>query len=1557
MNDNIDWRNIRTINHTQQDGFEELVCQIARKEKENHYKRFVQLGLKDGGLECYWELTDDTIIGWQAKYFIDSFTGTQWRQIRNSVKSASETYGERLTTMIIAIPYKTSHDMQEKADEKIQEWKDEFENCPEIKFWWEGDLNNFLSKESYSGFRKFWFNKLEFTNEWFEEKTSTSINNLRDRYNHKINIDTNSQIYFDSIYRNDEFKKYIYEKTEPLIIDFRTQYNTIIKLLDKPYLKNELKKYLENVDEITDILLSFKFEKDFKIEFDGINPFSFGEISDLLDEIEKNMMHIKSIIPNDSNNKNIIIELYGILSTVNEFKDLISNNKILNITNNPTMLFYGEAGIGKSFLFGTIAERGINNNKNTLLLLGEQFESKHDPENIILDLLGINGYNFDEFLDALESKAYANKSRIIILIDAINEGSGVKFWNKYFNGFINKVSKRNMLSFVFSIRDTFLNKNNENELNKLQIKSLKNLLTKIELTGFKDDYDARIEYFKKYKIKFPNNYMLSPELNNPLFLNIFCETIKNLHLEDDLDNMEGFSKIIELYIYSINRKLSEKFSYHHHINLVGIVLNRLIKFEFENGYINIEKANNIVMDSLSDYPFKHEFLNELIKEKIIKESIFLDKIHLSITFQRFEDYVSTKHLLENTDFDTFIKNLNEIVESKSNINILEMLSIYIPENYGIELYNLLNENLKSEFDVMNSFIQSLKWRKYSIEEKVFEYINEYILNNHDVCPIFLETLISLSSIENHLFNSYRTHKMLKQLNLSERDGFWTIFLHNQNYENSEVNNLLKFAFMENHEYYSDESLKLASIMITWFLSTTNKKLRDKSTYALVNLLKNKLDILKELLQLFEDVDDSYILERLYAAAYGCVLNSENHENLADLSNYIYQTIFNQEIVYPHILIRDYARNIIEFSLNKDCKFNDEIAIVKENITPPYSSEFPKIPSDEEIEKYKTENNAVKRIFSSMCVEYDRDGKSLMYGYFGRYTFQFYFSMWEKALSENNIYFMDLMNIALDKIFKSDYDEEIHGYYDEYVVGLYEREESTERIGKKYQWIALYELLAQVSDKFPTIYENYISNEKNIPYQGPWQDNIRNIDPTITCTKNLPKMNLCIEEKYLPNNFLDENWIEDIQDIPDFSKIIESNIEVEETVLNGLILEGYLTWSKHRDFGQEEYPKKQIWCQIRSYIVKNNEFNKIVQLLKHKNLDGRWMPESHENYELFNKEYYQSLAFDYFYDNGWNENYELNLNNNKYEVNVTTSKYSGSERTELFDKNYLKINKTLFERLDLKYGAENSFIYDKNNNLVGFDICEFNNVHNTAFIFNKEILLEYLKENNLKIFFTVLGEKIIINPGGIDSKTQTFSGIYSVNDNGDINGDIKPYSKCYFEELKTSVAGIVKETEFGMDNTFKKKLYVDYNNKVSYLFIETKNKEFNAKKDFIRNESIKNYEWNIYSLDKNKIRKKYLKFISGKIGEINNSYLIYCKNNEKYYNIIVASTFKERNSNRSKLYQQFIKPLLLNMKINFKSDYYFGNNVKHQSCMLFVPEDIEDKINKLLSLMENNRKQL
>ncbi len=45
--------------------------------------------------------------------------------------------------------------------------------------------------------------------------------------------------------------------------------------------------------------------------------------------------------------------------------------------------------------------------------------------------------------------------------------------------------------------------------------------------------------------------------------------------------------------------------------------------------------------------------------------------------------------------------------------------------------------------------------------------------------------------------------------------------------------------------------------------------------------------------------------------------------------------------------------------------------------------------------------------------------------------------------------------------------------------------SIERISKKYQWIAYYEILAKLVDKFP-----------DVQYSGLWDDYIRDIDPTL-----------------------------------------------------------------------------------------------------------------------------------------------------------------------------------------------------------------------------------------------------------------------------------------------------------------------------------------------------------------------------------------------------------------------------------------------------------------------------
>lgn len=114
-----------------------------------------------------------------------------------------------------------------------------------------------------------------------------------------------------------------------------------------------------------------------------------------------------------------------------------------------------------------------------------------------------------------------------------------------------------------------------------------------------------------------------------------------------------------------------------------------------------------------------------------------------------------------------------------------------------------------------------------------------------------------------------------------------------------------------------ETIKLISIALAWFHTSTNRELRDRSTKALIFLLNRRIDILIDILRMFEEVDDPYILERLYAVAYGCVLqNAYTKEHFSSLVNYIYINVFDKDEVYPHVLLRDYARNTIEYYVYK-----------------------------------------------------------------------------------------------------------------------------------------------------------------------------------------------------------------------------------------------------------------------------------------------------------------------------------------------------------------------------------------------------------------------------------------------------------------------------------------------------------------------------------------------------------------------------------------------------------------------------------------------------------------
>ena len=125
---NVDFNNIRPINGSANDGFEEFVCQLAHKEGIPCTEKFVRNGKPDGGVECYWILDDGSEVAWQVKYFCKSFDNSQYQQIDGSVKEALKAH-PTLKRYIIAVPIDPSDahiagrmSMKERIDSYVERW-------------------------------------------------------------------------------------------------------------------------------------------------------------------------------------------------------------------------------------------------------------------------------------------------------------------------------------------------------------------------------------------------------------------------------------------------------------------------------------------------------------------------------------------------------------------------------------------------------------------------------------------------------------------------------------------------------------------------------------------------------------------------------------------------------------------------------------------------------------------------------------------------------------------------------------------------------------------------------------------------------------------------------------------------------------------------------------------------------------------------------------------------------------------------------------------------------------------------------------------------------------------------------------------------------------------------------------------------------------------------------------------------------------------------------------------------------------------------------------------
>lgn len=84
--------------------------------------------------------------------------------------------------------------------------------------------------------------------------------------------------------------------------------------------------------------------------------------------------------------------------------------------------------------------------------------------------------------------------------------------------------------------------------------------------------------------------------------------------------------------------------------------------------------------------------------------------------------------------------------------------------------------------------------------------------------------------------------------------------------------------------------------------------------------------------------------------------------------------------------------------------------------------------------------------------------------------------------------------VVGRVFELGWTTERFGEFDQHMPDRGRDPGQPERIGKKYQWIAYHEMLAFMADRY-----QYAAGprtpEIGTAYQGSWQDNVRDIDPS------------------------------------------------------------------------------------------------------------------------------------------------------------------------------------------------------------------------------------------------------------------------------------------------------------------------------------------------------------------------------------------------------------------------------------------------------------------------------
>jgi hypothetical protein len=1190
----IDFARIRPYGQpaSRDKAFEELSCILLRNGviEWPAGTRFFRFGNPDGGREGKGVLPNGEVWAWQSKY-LTTFDASAAGQVTSSVKRALATepnLKRYYVTLPIDLPAGDTDSLTSAHTrwlDKVPEWeKLAQERGMDVEFMLVNahELISALTRAENEGRARYWFGADTLSLPWQRQRLEEAVATAGPRYTPDLHVEVSTVQALHAAGRTDTYVARWRAALAQLRDSSRGRWRSPT---DVPAFEEALSRCHEALDKADTALTGMIAAAETSDELPEIAQTvadalaAVGDVDDLLH---------KHCLTDDRHFVNYAATLYtsctSARAALHAAGDLASS-VLTRAADTKRLVMTGRAGTGKTHLFCDVATQRLAQGRPTLFMLGQDF----DATNLLPQVARIAGLDggTETAIASFEAASEAAGHVGLLLIDALNDSDRPERWADTLRRLLTIVDRYNNVAVAVSCRTEFVD----------TVLGAPGLPT-MEHRGFAEATDRAVRRFTHvYGLEPPTFPALNPEFGNPLFLKLTCEALQTLGATRFPLGSAGITTVLEAFLEAVNRRLSgaARCDYDEASDPVGRVVRELA----QRGAGPYDRAE-VRQLTESVQPTTHGWSRSLMRG-LIAEGVLIEVGDGGIAFgyQRLGDILRARDLAEQGP--EAVREGFEGIESGRwrERGLLGALAVLVPEHHQQEIFEVLAETDGGvRRDVVEAFLESLLLRgPTSITPRAPAVVEELLGDVGEADEVW-DRLLRIACVPGHPLNADWLHAYLSSLDLVERDATWSQWLIGSGDDDRcPVTRLLDWAWPadpDQRRSLPDDVASLATTCLSWLLTTPDRRVRDRATKALTSTAERGLVGFLTSLGTFRGVNDPYITERLAGAVCGAALRSDDPQILTGLADGLAALLTDEPPL--HLLTRDYARHVFETAQAHGW------AGAAPSRSP---GEWPiSTRSAEEIDPLAgPPDYDYGSIWSSVAG----------LGDFGRYVLKP--ALRNLAVEHEQELAHDVERAVFDRVLELGWTPQRFQQLDQGHHGGHDGD--VERVGKKYQWIALSETLGRLTDHL--LARQPWDDDGPRPYEHAEQVVWRDIDPTLLARKPA-RINSPHELPWfapVSAQFPDvdgDEYPSDMAGVPDSLELLAVTDAHGES---WLVLAGDYRWVQQLppEVAALGVPRHETWMRVNAYLVPTTQVDDLIGWARGKDWSEPWMPDIAEAHNV------------------------------------------------------------------------------------------------------------------------------------------------------------------------------------------------------------------------------------------------------------------------------------------------------------------------------------------------------